>query len=80
MKERAADIIDMMMEIEGSVTHNSILKCFEEADIFESFTGDRGKYISKILQSMKQKGIIRREHKENGWYWVRNEDVTDSPS
>lgn len=80
MKERATDIIDMMMEIEGSVTHNSILKCFEEADIFESFTGDRGKYISKILQSMKQKGIIRRVYKENGWYWVRNEDVTDSPS
>lgn len=80
MKERATDIIDMMLEIDGSVTHNSILKRFEEANIFEGFTGDRGKYISKILQSMKQKRIIRRIHKENEWYWVRNEVVADSLS
>lgn len=77
MRKRVEESIDMFLDIDGSVTHDSLLKSFGKADFFVDFVGDRGKYISNILQSMRKKGIIKRVHKENGWCWIRCEDTAE---
>ena len=71
MREKAENIIHVMLELDDTVTHSSVLKCYEEAELFVDYDKDKGRYVSKILQSMKQKGGLMRVHKNDKWCWIK---------
>lgn len=71
IQEKAENIILMMLELDDTVTHSSILKCFESAELFSDYNKDKGRFVSKTLQHMKQKGVIIRVYKNDMWCWEK---------
>lgn len=58
-----------MIELNGKITHASAVEYIEKTDYCQNIRGDKRRYISKVLQKMKRKGIIDYVKDDGERYW-----------
>lgn len=69
LQNRVEDTICVMIELNGKITHASAVEYIEKTDYCQNIRGDKRRYISKVLQKMKRKGIIDYVKDDGERYW-----------